>query len=313
MDLLSSSSVVQTENDEMTVCIKKKCYNKVLRMPMKWKMVVFALCIIAVPYMYLNVPDGFGGGNTLCAANIFPDTSYLPEENNNRYVPGSATAAITHTLLPPAVVEVYRGGSLGPFHVEESNSSGSYTAFYVQSYLKDFDGTITEFDKTTTGLEGGAARNHTHYVSIPPESQLGTSTFSVKLTDVDGNLIDSDYFEFAVIAGSASPTPTPAVTPIPSPTPTPGMSGNIYGFVIDTDEEPVEHVYIRLIGLKNNVKRNAFSDADGFFKFSGLNADTYIIIARKKQFMRAKQTVNLLEDEEKEIEIKMKLSDRLDE
>ena len=43
-----------------------------------------------------------------------------------------------------------------------------------------------------------------------------------------------------------------------------------------------------------------------FFKFLDLEADTYVIFAKKKAYKRSKQTVKLGEHEDKEIEIVMK-------
>ena len=48
------------------------------------------------------------------------------------------------------------------------------------------------------------------------------------------------------------------------------------------------------------------SDADGFFEFTGLGADTYVIFAKKTRYKKAKATVKLEEEESKEIEIEMK-------
>ena len=52
--------------------------------------------------------------------------------------------------------------------------------------------------------------------------------------------------------------------------------------------------------------KNTSSDEDGFFEFTGLGADTYVIFAKKIRYKKAKATVKLEEDESKEIEIEMK-------
>jgi hypothetical protein len=48
------------------------------------------------------------------------------------------------------------------------------------------------------------------------------------------------------------------------------------------------------------------SYADGFFEFTGLGADTYVIFAKKKRYKKAKATVKLEEEESKGIEIEMR-------
>jgi len=48
------------------------------------------------------------------------------------------------------------------------------------------------------------------------------------------------------------------------------------------------------------------SDADGFFEFTGLGADTYVILAKKKGYKKTKQIVKLGDAESTEIEIEMR-------
>ena len=109
---------------------------------------------------------------------------------------------ISHTLTAPSKTTVSRGSILGPFTVTETNNSSSYYAFYVQAYVTIPDGSTVYFNQISTGLNAGETRTHSHYLSIPSWSELGTFTFGVKLTDTDGNLIDDDSFEFTVVSGS---------------------------------------------------------------------------------------------------------------
>ena len=114
------------------------------------------------------------------------------------------TPIISHTLTSPSNTTVSKGGTLGPFTVEETNNDSSYHNFYVQSYITRPDKTTANFGKISTGLDGGKSRTHSHYLSIPTRSELGTFTFGVKLTDTSGNLFDNDSFEFTVESGSAT-------------------------------------------------------------------------------------------------------------
>ena len=82
--------------------------------------------------------------------------------------------------------------------------------------------------------------------------------------------------------------------------------GKIYGYVVKINGDAIESVRLRLKGVKTKVSKNTSSDADGFFEFTGLGADTYVIFAKKKRYKKAKATVNLGEEESKEIEIEMK-------
>ncbi len=84
------------------------------------------------------------------------------------------------------------------------------------------------------------------------------------------------------------------------------ISGKIYGNVVDIKGNPLEFVRLRLKGVKTKVIKTASSDADGFFEFTDLEADTYVIIAKKKKYRNAQQQVTLEEGESTEIEIVMK-------
>ena len=73
---------------------------------------------------------------------------------------------------------------------------------------------------------------------------------------------------------------------------------------------PVESVKIRLKRPNSRVLKKTFSDEDGFFEFTDLYADTYIITAIKKGYKIAKQALTLEEGEEVDIEIVMKKANK---
>src|SRR3989339_716555 len=91
---------------------------------------------------------------------------------------------------------------------------------------------------------------------------------------------------------------------------TEGALGGIYGNVVDIKGDPIESVQIKLKGVKTKVTRTESSDADGYYEFTGLDADTYIITAKKKRYRKFKQTVKLEEGEEKEVEIELRRSSK---
>ena len=101
-------------------------------------------------------------------------------------------------------------------------------------------------------------------------------------------------------------TPSPATSPTPIPTPTITLKGSITGYVVGTKGNPIKSVKIKLKGITTKTLFTTFSDADGFFEFTGLEADTYTIIANKKGYKRSRKTVVLKEGEEREVQIKMK-------
>ena len=110
------------------------------------------------------------------------------------------------------------------------------------------------------------------------------------------------------LSASTTSTPIPTPPPLPTPVPSPSLSkyGQISGYVYDMKGNPVESVKIRLKRPNSRVLKKTFSDEDGFFEFTDLYADTYIITAIKKGYKTVKQTITLESGEEKDIEIVMK-------
>ncbi|MBM2834014.1 MAG: hypothetical protein HW406_1175, partial [Candidatus Brocadiaceae bacterium] len=84
------------------------------------------------------------------------------------------------------------------------------------------------------------------------------------------------------------------------------VKGKIYGYVVNRKGNPIESVRLSLKGERSELSKTLFSDQNGYFEFTDLEADTYVIILKKRGYKRNKQTVKLEEGEEKEIEIVMK-------
>ncbi len=87
-------------------------------------------------------------------------------------------------------------------------------------------------------------------------------------------------------------------------------NGMIYGYVVNIKGNPIEYVRLKLKGINTKTTKQTSSDADGFFEFSDLEADTYIITAKKKGFKPVNQRIKLEEGEVTDIEIEMKKSSR---
>ena len=88
------------------------------------------------------------------------------------------------------------------------------------------------------------------------------------------------------------------------------VKAKIYGYVVNIQGNPIESVKLRIKGIKTGYTSATASDADGFFEFEDLYADTYIILAKKRGYKKGKKTVTLEEGEETEIEIEMKKTSR---
>lgn len=84
------------------------------------------------------------------------------------------------------------------------------------------------------------------------------------------------------------------------------VMGRIYGFVVNIKDDPIENVRLRLKGLMTGKSKKTASDADGYYEFADLEADTYVIFAKKKGYKRNKKTVRLGDGESEEIELVMR-------
>src|SRR3989304_6118558 len=88
---------------------------------------------------------------------------------------------------------------------------------------------------------------------------------------------------------SITPTPSPSSSPILPPTPPPlplptaptqspspvRTQGKISGYVVNIKGNPIKSVKIKLKGITTKTLFTTLSDTDGFFEFTGLEADTY--------------------------------------
>jgi len=90
----------------------------------------------------------------------------------------------------------------------------------------------------------------------------------------------------------------------------PVEKGMISGYVVDIRGDPIEYAKLKLKGIKIKKTTTAVSDADGFFEFTGLDADDYIITAKKSRYKSTRKTIQLEEGDEVEVEIEMKKTSR---
>jgi len=81
-----------------------------------------------------------------------------------------------------------------------------------------------------------------------------------------------------------------------------GSQGKIYGFVVDIKGNPIEYVRLKLKGVRMQTSATESSDADGYFEFLDLVADTYVIVAKAKGYKKKQLKAPLEEGESKEIE-----------
>ena len=195
---------------------------------------------------------------------------------------------------------------------EQTNVAG-YGRLDVQAALNY----VTSTTPTTEGVIFG-------FVNDDDENPLKGVTVTIQGTDYsDSAETDEDgYYEFKDLAGGEYTltyekddyeTQTQTVEleegktlELETVTLEEIVKGKIYGYVVDIQGEPIESVKLNLKGIKTGTKTKTSSDADGFFEFEDLSADTYIIFAKKKGYKKGKKTVKLDDGEETEIEVEMK-------
>ena len=84
------------------------------------------------------------------------------------------------------------------------------------------------------------------------------------------------------------------------------VKATLTGYVVNIRGDSIENVKIKVKGLKTGYSSTTSTDADGFFELTDLDADTYVIVAKKKGYKRAPQTIKLGDGESQEIEIELK-------
>jgi len=84
------------------------------------------------------------------------------------------------------------------------------------------------------------------------------------------------------------------------------VKGKISGYVMDRKGNPIESVRLRLKGKKTKFSGRTSSDANGYFEFTNLRADTYVLTAKKKGYATYKQTIRLKKDKTKEFVLELK-------
>ena len=82
--------------------------------------------------------------------------------------------------------------------------------------------------------------------------------------------------------------------------------GSIFGYVVDFRGYEIGLATIRMKGLHTGYSKTISSDTDGYFEFTDLEADTYILTTKKSGYKQGKRTVKLREGESSEVKLKMK-------
>jgi len=196
--------------------------------------------------------------------------------------------------LTSILSSTYLGGSSFDYGYSIVIDSGGNIYVTGETWSSDFSITKGAYD---TSYDNTAVHRYSDTFLSKLDSDLSASTTSTPIPTPPP---------------VSSPSPLPTLPPLPTPIPSPSLSkyGQISGYMYDMKGNPVESVKIRLKRPNSRVLKKTFSDEDGFFEFTDLYADTYIITAIKKGYKTVKQAVTIESGEEKDIEIVMKKANK---
>ncbi len=192
--------------------------------------------------------------------------TYAAGNNPPTVTTGPATSITTDFAILTGTVNANGLSATAWFQYGTSSGSYSHTSSLVNIESSSFD---TQINSYISGLSAGT----TYYYKLAAQNSIGTA-----------------------YGREMSFTTKPP-------------KGRISGYVMDSiGGKPIESVRLRLKGTKIRKKpfKVIFSDADGFFEFNELDADTYDIFAIKTGLKSARQMVELKDFGENNVEIKLR-------
>ena len=254
-----------------------------------------------------NSGNAYISGGT--ESNDFPTASALYES----YAGGSSDAFITKLDASGSslVYSTYFGGSgfdrVNGLAVDTDGSA--YIAGFTNStdfpvvaaFYENYEGGLSDVFIAKIDNSGSNLVYSTYLGGNDIDEAYGIAIDTTGNAYVTGRTFSGDYSALNPIYADYSGGGDVFVAKISSL-----EKGKIFGYVVDTKGKPIESVELKLKGLNTKVSKTATSDAEGLFEFTDLKADTYVITAKKKGYRRSKQTVELEEGEEEEIEIELK-------
>ncbi len=87
----------------------------------------------------------------------------------------------------------------------------------------------------------------------------------------------------------------------------PIIKAMITGNVVDKNGDPIASAKVKLKGVKTGYLENVTLDEDGYFEFTDLEADTYILTVKAKGYKQARKTLKVADGEQVEdLEIVLK-------
>jgi len=109
---------------------------------------------------------------------------------------------IVQTFVNIQNTTVAPGGIVGPVTVDITNNTDSDCVVRENPYIVEPDDDTIWLRPRLRGIPANTTRRRRFRLRIPPVFELGEYTYGIVLTDIDGNEIDHDWFNFNVIAAT---------------------------------------------------------------------------------------------------------------
>ena len=252
----------------------------------------------------IDVTDIAGGGDHTIAL-VSGSTVWAWGSNDYGQLGDGTTTDITTSVQVSGLSSV-TAVAAGDNHTIALKPDGRVWACGSNDYGQLGDGTNTN---STTTVQVSSFTVYTSSTGTPSIAAGGEHTIALKSDGTVWGCGSND--EGQLVNGTNTNRRTPVqvsnfnvTSTTPTPTPTPAK-GKIFGYVVNVKGTPIKSVLIRLIPEDGGGYRSTYTDEDGFFEFEDLDADDYVIVAKKKGYRQGKKTVEVEEGKEKEIKIKL--------
>ena len=199
----------------------------------------------------------------------------------------------------------------GYYHTVSLKSDGTVWAWGSNDGGQLGDGTTTQraTPVQVSGLSGVTtiAAGYWHTISLKSDGtvwawgsngdgELGDGTTTDRYTPVQISGLN--------LGSTTITTPTPSPSAAPSPTP-PSSKGTIYGYVRDTNgnviNEEDSSPRLSILGDQTKYSANTAADDTGYYEFSDLEADTYIMTCEMQGYQTEMFIISLDEGEQEGI------------
>jgi uncharacterized membrane protein len=272
----------------------------------------------------------------LCAiAGLTTGNNGAYAQSTSGIIAGSVVDSSTGLGIPNATVTTNAAG-----YTATTDATGNFAIFNVTPGLYEITASATGYTSATVtaevvggetptivtiplspGSTGGTIFGFTNDINddaMPGVTVTieGTDFFDSTITDEDGyyeftNLAAGDYTLTYELEGYQTQTQYVSIgeggeVEMDNIVMEVITKGYISGNVVDLKGNAVFAATVTIKKLKSTYKNKYVTDEDGFFEFTDLEAGTYVIIAKKKGYTRAKQTVKLGDGEETSIELTIK-------